>query len=154
MFRIASNLQISKGTTHPEIVLYGIIYSSYKANLLQWKSQRLFQISSGIALLFTFSERAKKKSIYVRRKKEIRVVAFLSFCSTEFTMVENHRKSLIQHCERSELPLHFEWPKVQYKCQKWSIWWVLWKPEACGQTVLPDRSILIGQFLKMPKFKN
>ena len=29
-----------------------------------------------------------------------------------------------------------------------------WKPEACGQTVLPDRLILIGQKLaKMPKFK-
>ena len=24
---------------------------------------------------------------------------------------ENHRKSLIQHCERSELRLHFEWKK-------------------------------------------
>ena len=30
-----------------------------------------------------------------------------------FHMVfENHRKSLIQHCERSELRLHFEWTKV------------------------------------------
>ena len=33
-----------------------------------------------------------------------------------------------------------------------------WKPEACGQTVLPDRSILIGQKIggnwKMPKVKN
>ena len=28
------------------------------------------------------------------------------------TMFENHRKSLIQHCERSELRLHFEWTKV------------------------------------------
>ena len=32
-----------------------------------------------------------------------------------------------------------------------------WKPEACGQTVLPDRSVLIGQKLvenaKMPKIK-
>ena len=32
-----------------------------------------------------------------------------------------------------------------------------WKPEACGQTVLPDRSILIGQKLvanvKIEKFK-
>ena len=32
-----------------------------------------------------------------------------------------------------------------------------WKPKACGQTVLPDRSVLIGQKLvenaKMPKFK-
>ena len=39
----------------------------------------------------------------------------------------HHRKSLIQHCERSELRLHFEWTKV-----------------ACGQTVLP---VLIGQKL-------
>ena len=29
-----------------------------------------------------------------------------------FTVLENHRKSLIQHCERSELRLHFEWTKV------------------------------------------
>ena len=28
------------------------------------------------------------------------------------TVFENHRKSLIQHCERSELRLHFEWIKV------------------------------------------
>ena len=32
-----------------------------------------------------------------------------------------------------------------------------WKPEACGQTVLPDRSLLIGQKLvenaKVKKFK-
>ena len=28
-----------------------------------------------------------------------------------------------------------------------SIWASLWKPEACGQTVLPDRSLLIGQKL-------
>ena len=29
------------------------------------------------------------------------------------TMFENHRKSLIQHCERSELPLYLEWTKVE-----------------------------------------
>ena len=29
-----------------------------------------------------------------------------------FTVFENHRKSLIQHCERSELHLHFEWTQV------------------------------------------
>ena len=28
------------------------------------------------------------------------------------TVFENHRKSSIQHCERSELRLHFEWTKV------------------------------------------
>ena len=37
------------------------------------------------------------------------------------TVFENHRKSLIQHCERSELRLHFERTKVNQKCQKWSI---------------------------------
>ena len=31
---------------------------------------------------------------------------------TLITVFENHRKSLIQHCERSELRLHFEWTKV------------------------------------------
>ena len=28
------------------------------------------------------------------------------------TVFENHPKSLIQYCERSELRLHFEWTKV------------------------------------------
>ena len=73
------------------------------------------------------------------------------------TVFENHRKSLIQNCERSELRLHFEWTQVHWKCQKWSIFASFWKPEACGQTVLPDRSVLIGQKLvenaKIGKFK-
>ena len=34
------------------------------------------------------------------------------------TVFENHRKSLIQHCERSELRLHFEWTKVKLKNAK------------------------------------
>ena len=62
-----------------------------------------------------------------------------------YTVFENHRKSLIQHCERSDLRLH------------WSILASFWKPTACGQTVLPDRSILISQKLvenaKIQKFK-
>ena len=45
---------------------------------------------------------------------------FLSYLSTinylldspNPTVFENHRKSLIQHCERSEICLHFEWTKV------------------------------------------
>ena len=32
-----------------------------------------------------------------------------------FTVLENHRKSLIQHCEPSELHLQFEWTKVNQK---------------------------------------
>ena len=34
------------------------------------------------------------------------------------TVFENHSKSRIQHCERSELRLHFEWTKVHQKYQK------------------------------------
>ena len=32
---------------------------------------------------------------------------------TVFTVFKNHRKSRIQHCERSELRLYFEWTKIQ-----------------------------------------
>ena len=32
--------------------------------------------------------------------------------SDHYTVFENHRKSLIQHCEGSELRVHFEWTKM------------------------------------------
>ena len=39
--------------------------------------------------------------------------------------------------------------------QKWSILATFWKPEPYGQTVLPDRSLLIGKkLLKNAKFEN
>ena len=41
------------------------------------------------------------------------------------TVFENHLKSRIQHCERSELRLHFEWTKVHQKCQKCQKWSIL-----------------------------
>ena len=37
--------------------------------------------------------------------------------------------------------------KLIKSAKKWSILASFWKPEACGQTVLPDRSFLIGQKL-------
>ena len=37
--------------------------------------------------------------------------------------------------------------KFSKNAKNWSILASFWKPEACGQTVLPDRSILIGQKL-------
>ena len=57
-------------------------------------------------------------------------------------MFKNHRKSLIQHCERSELGLHFEWTKVDQKC---SI--LVSFLETYGRTVLPDKSLFKGQKL-------
>ena len=38
-----------------------------------------------------------------------------------------------------ELRSHFESTKVTQKCQKWRILVSFCKPEAYGQTVLPDR---------------
>ena len=71
----------------------------------------------------------------------------------KLTVFENHRKSRIQLCERSELRLHFEWTKINEKCQKLSIWATI-KNLKCSQIVLPDRSLLIGQKRwKMSKFK-
>ena len=34
------------------------------------------------------------------------------------TVFENHRKCLIQHCQRNELRLHLEWRKVNLKMPK------------------------------------
>ena len=77
--------------------------------------------------------------------------------STTFPIHFIRQNTFIQHCERSELRLHFEWTKVNLKCQKLSILASFWKPEACGQTVLSDRSVLKGQKLvknaKIQKFK-
>ena len=58
-------------------------------------------------------------------------------------MFENHRKRLIQYCERSELRYILNGQKLI--------------SESCGQTVLPDRSLLTRQKLvenaKIDKFK-
>ena len=65
-------------------------------------------------------------------------------------MFENHRKSLIQHYILSG-------QKLIKNAKKWCILASFWKPEACGQTVLPDRSVLIRHKLvgngKVQKFK-
>ena len=57
-----------------------------------------------------------------------------------FTVFENQRKSLIQHCERSELTFFSE-----QKFIKTGQFGKFLKIKACGQTVLPDMSILIEQ---------
>ena len=42
----------------------------------------------------------------------VQVLNFENLGSPLGTVFENHRKSHILHCERSELRLHFEWTKV------------------------------------------
>ena len=63
------------------------------------------------------------------------------------------QKSLIQNCERSELRFLLSAQKFIKNAKKMSNLVSFWKPE----TVLPDRSLLIGQKLvgnaKIGKFK-
>ena len=49
------------------------------------------------------------------------------------TVLENYRKSLIQHSERSERRLRFEQTKVYQKCPKWSFLASFWIYYAGGQ---------------------
>ena len=61
------------------------------------------------------------------------------------TVFENHRKSLIQHCERSEQRLHFEWTKVNEKYQIEVHFGILnnvlpQKPEQNHTFIVPDNS--------------
>ena len=84
-------------------------------------------------------------------------IPILFYDKRRFESHQDNFFSLIQHCERRELSLHFVWTKVNKKCQKSSILASFWKPEPCGQTVLPDRPFIIGQKwvenAKIPKFK-
>ena len=70
-------------------------------------------------------------------------------------MFENHRKSLIQNCERSELHLHFEWTKVHYKGKNGQFWRVFenlkFAVKKCYQT---GQFWLDKNWWKMPKLKN
>ena len=51
----------------------------------------------------------KVRVVCPKGRKRLEKLHHPSLNCTEF---ENHRKSLIQYCERSELLLHFEWTKV------------------------------------------
>ena len=63
-------------------------------------------------------------------------------------MFENHRKSLIQLfniASEASYVYILSGQKSIKVAQNGQFWRVFRKAEACGQTVLPDRSVLIGQ---------
>ena len=95
--------------------------------------------STAFFLLFVFVDSWKKHEYSLGKKRGPNYLAKLS------RLVKNLRKSRSQHYERSKLRFLLEWIKVDQKCQKWSILASFWKSKACGQTVLPDRSLLIWQ---------
>ena len=68
-----------------------------------------------------FAHKMAVLQVTLSRSKYLLLVVDLAArwsCCYSFTLFENHRKSLIQHCERSELRLHFEWTKVHFKKAK------------------------------------
>ena len=68
--------------------------------------------------------------------------------SNHCTVFENHRKVSFNIVSE-----YFESTKVPENALNGQFWRSLKKPESCGQTVVPGRSILIGQKL-MGKAKN
>ena len=62
----------------------------------------------------------------------------------KITVFENHRKSRISTLRAKRAMFTFWVDKSWFEMQKMFNLATFWKLEACGQTVLPDRSILIG----------
>ena len=61
----------------------------------------------------------RKLSRYIEAK--IFIAHLLKTTRKTGTVFENRQKRRIQYCERSELRIHFEWTKVNQKCQEWAI---------------------------------
>ena len=73
-------------------------------------------------------------------------------------MFENHRKSLaLNKVSEAKYVYILSGQKLLKNAKNGSFWRFFDKPEACGQTVLPDRSLFIGQKLvenaKIKRFK-
>ena len=75
-------------------------------------------------LFICFVSRARARQLFMIYDKRARKCYELKIgrCPTVF---ENHRKSLIQHCEQSELRLHFEWTKVNQNGPFWRVFEIL-----------------------------
>ena len=82
---------------------------------------RTYTFSYKMDFFFLFYSKKFVNFSLCRQHPHYKISLISLFVVNIHTVFENHRKSLIQHCERSELRLHFEWTKVSLKCQKWSI---------------------------------
>ena len=71
---------------------------------------------------------SRKKALFLQKiwlmikKYENGMLIVLNFSARMNTVFENQRKTFIQHCERSELSLHFEWTKVHKNANNSPIW--------------------------------
>ena len=70
------------------------------------------------------------------------VAAGIIRMSSSSTVFENRQKSRIQHCERSELRLHFEFLK---NAQNSSFWLILEKSDSVTRHVIIIKRTKIGE---------
>ena len=61
------------------------------------------------------------------------------------TLFENHKKVSFNIASEASNVYILGGQKFIKECQKWPVLATFWKPDACSQTVLPDRSILKRQ---------
>ena len=120
---------------------------SFKETLtdyVMWIVIHLMIIWSKISSKFFAPHVIKDKILYANGG---RPVVFADIKTNLGTVFENHRKSLIQHCELQSYVYILSGQKLSKNAKNGPFWRVFEKPEACGQIVLPDRSVLIGQKL-------
>ena len=97
--------------------------SSLHPLLLLWLFQESLLLQTQVSL--AKNTRENLLSVHILLNKIL--IKAARPASAKNTVLENNRKSLIQHCERSELRLHFELTKLNWKSQKWSILASFWK---------------------------
>ena len=66
----------------------------------------------GASTAYHLAKKGVQVTLLERHKYVVLSFFIILKVSGKCTVFENHRKSLIQHCERSVLRLHFEWTKV------------------------------------------
>ena len=100
----------------------------------------------------------KIPTLKLKLPKMVNFGEFLKTCSLQSNSVTRQVnctwKKLVENAKIENFKWRFEWTKILQKCQKWTILATFRKSKSCSQTVLPDKSILIGQkMVKMSKLK-
>ena len=92
--------------------------SSLHPLLLLWLFQESLLLQTQVSL--AKNTRENLLSVHILLNKIL--IKAARPASAKNTVFENNRKNPIQHCERSELRLHFEWPKVHQNAKNGTFW--------------------------------
>ena len=133
----------------------------YLSVLYRWKSLQWECIRTSLSNNLLWFENQQQK--IERSEQHLKMYVFYTYFKMVKRITETHGVWKSQKKSHSTLrakrTTFLFWVDKSWlkNAQKWCILASFWKLEACGQTVLPDRSILIGQNLvgnaKIKKFK-